>query len=159
MITLEEVKDVHRAVEAADQLTGTQGIIAAGKLRDRVHRVSAAWVEITRARLTADEHYLGGKSMRTIAGDCDMSVNAIHLWLKNYGPTKYVTVREETGHEGRTRFVVEAVEPGAAGTTLRYLRDAGRRVAPARMGLYDNDTGIVGGVQAEQLWHELAAQS
>jgi hypothetical protein len=149
-ITLEQVRALQTEVENAPGLTGTEGAIEIAAIMDRLKHVHNTWLNTARAQVLADEHFIGGTSQRTLATQAGVSVNAVSLWLKEYGPKAYLTVRQD----GDT-FVLEAVKPRA----VRDLIGAGRRVAPSRLGLYDNQKGIVYDGTAEDLWVQLASQA
>lgn len=149
MITQDDVRQAHADVENAVKLTGAEGAQKIANLIENALAVQNAWLNIVRARMLADAKYIGGTSMRTLAGQLDKSPNAISLWVKEYGPEKYVTVRQD-GDE----FIIETVER----TAVPQLLGAGRRVAPSVLGLYDNDTGLVYEGTAQDLWHQLASQ-
>lgn len=146
MITNVGVRKLRDQVAQLENLSGPQGALQVAEMISLLKD----GLQEQRARILADVHYMNGTSMRDIAKTQDVSVNAVSLWLRDYGPEKYVTVRRQ-GDE----FVVEAVPPRA----VRGLMAAGRRVAPAAWGLYDNELGITDFGSAEELWHRLASQA
>lgn len=120
-----------------------------------------------RAAFAADAHYLDGVSLHDIAKACDKTAQAVRLWLKEYGPTHYLTIAREDprpSEPGTWRYVLRpiAVEDDDKATKrkLRQQVAAGRRIVPARRDLVDDTepAGYRAGIDAEALWHELAAQ-
>jgi len=150
VISINDVIALSEKIKNAPQFAGAEGAATVAGLIDEARVVYGKWLNVTRARILADEHYLNGASQRTLASTQGVSVNAVSLWLKQYGPTEYVTVRQEA-----EAFVIETVKPRA----VRDLIGAGRRVAPSTWGLFDNDLGLIYTGKPERLWNNLASQA
>lgn len=141
MQRFEGIQDLAARVASLQAATGTAG---AKRVEDIIDIVKKG-LQVHRARLIADEHFIKGTSQRTIAATQNVSVNAVSLWLKEHGPKEYVSVRQEGGE-----FVVERVAPRA----VRGLIGAGRRVAPAVWAVDHAEN-----VDPQKLWHDLASQA
>lgn len=116
-----------------------------------------------RAAAAADAHYLHGVPMARIARACGKTTQAAINWVREYGPTHYVTVsREEpqAGDSGEWRYVLRTLRVQGDQPTkalIRQYRAAGRRIVPALRNLLDpsTPTGVKAGVDAGRLWDEL----
>lgn len=114
-----------------------------------------------RAASVADAHYLGGKSMSSIAKELGYTPQTAINWLKVHGPENYLTVGyENDAATGGQRLVLRLARVGGETTRamLRMLADEGRRIAPATMNLVDPACpgGMAEGIDAQQLWDSLA---
>lgn len=146
-----DVTDLHERIDAVSHLTGADAARELSTLITQVHDVELRWLSEQRSRVTADMHYLGDQSMRSLAGVLNYSVNAVSLWLKGAGPTHYVTVRRD-GED----YVVEAVPAGR--NSLRQLRQAGRRIAPSTWRMDEGDRPRAD-IDGKALWTELASSA
>jgi hypothetical protein len=153
--TLEQVRQTHAAIENVADLSGPEGAQAIADLIEQAQKVHSRWLNIARARMLSDDKFIKGQSMRSLATKLDKSPNAISLWIKEYGPKQYVSVHEDvTGADGPV-YEIKLIPP----KDVRELIAAGRRVAPAKLGLYDNEDGLVYEGSAQDLWHQLASQA
>lgn len=129
-----------------DKLKHVKGAEGA-KLAAEVLFAAKQTIQRQHARILADQHYLDGVTMRTIAPEQNVSVNAVSLWLRDYGPKAYWTLRQEDD-----KIVAERVPP----REVRRLVQAGRRAIPATWGLGDVDTLEE---PLDGYWHMLASQA
>lgn len=147
--TLEDIRTVHTAVENIAALSGPEGAQTVAHLIEEAQRLHSKWLNEARARMLADAKFIHGTSMRQLAAKLDKSPNAISLWIKDHAPRKYVAVRENDGE-----FTIDLIPP----KDVREMIAVGRRVAPATLGLYDNEDGLLYQGSAQDLWHQLASQ-
>ena len=153
--TLEDVRTVHAAVENVSTLSGPEGAQAIAALIEEAQQLHSRWLNIARARMLSDAKFINGESIRKLAAKLDKSPNAISLWIKDYGPKQYVTVHQDTTDPDSPKYEIKLVPP----KDIRELLGAGRRVAPAVLGLYDNEDGLLYEGSAQDLWHQLASQA
>lgn len=149
-IILDKIRSIHGQIENVSELSGPEGAEQIAKLIEEAQKAHSEWLNIARARMLSDEKFMADTSMRQLAAKLGKSPNAISLWIKQYGPKKYVSVREDDG-----QFFIDLLPP----KDVRELVAAGRRVAPAVLGLYDNTDGLLYQGSAQDLWHQLASQS
>lgn len=153
--TLEKVRETHQAIENVGGLSGPEGAQAIAELIEQAQKMHSRWLNVARARMLSDAKFISGQSMRSLATKLDKSPNAISLWIKEYGPKQYVTVHQDgTDIDGPT-YEIKLVPP----KDVRELIAAGRRVAPAVLGLYDNEDGMLYKGTPQDLWHTLASQA
>lgn len=150
MITREQLRKVHAEIEDVGKLRGPEGAQVMEGLIEQVAEIHRLWMHIARARMLSDAKFIDGKSMRSLATALNRSPNAISLRIKDYGPKQYVSVRQEG-----EQFEIALVPP----KEVRELIGAGRRIAPATLGLYDNEEGLMYEGSAQDLWHQLASQA
>jgi hypothetical protein len=153
--TLEKVRETHKAIENVGGLTGADGAQAVAELIEAAQKMHSQWLNIARARMLSDAKFITGTSMRTLATQLNKSPNAISLWIKDYGPKQYVSVHQDGSHADGPTYEVKLVPP----KDVRELIAAGRRVAPATLGMYDNEDGLLYEGSAQDLWHQLASQA
>ncbi len=153
--TLEDVRKVHDAVENVTELTGTEGAEAIAELIEQAQRLHSRWLNEARARMLSDAKFIDGQSMRSLAAKLGRSPNAISLWIKDHGPKQYVSVHQDGTNADSPTYEIKLVPP----KDVRELIGAGRRVAPAVLGLYDNQAGLLYKGTAQELWHRLASQA
>lgn len=153
--TLDKLREIHAAIENVSQLTGPEGVKAIENLLDEAKKLQQQWLGIARARMLSDEKYMNGRSMRQLAQDVGRSANAISLRIQDYGPKEYVSVHQDLTDPGNPAYELMLVSP----QDVRGLIAVGRRVAPSRLGLYDNEEGLLYEGSAQELWHLLASQA
>lgn len=142
-----EMPGMQRAKEATDLLTLIETV---------PQRFLMQW----RAAAVADLHYLEGKSLRSIADELGLSFQAVSFWLRDHGPTHYLTVLME--RQGDTEYAVLrliTVDGENTKTKVKKYRAAGRKIVPAVLNLVDPDAPggvVVGGVDADALWEQLS---
>lgn len=154
-VSTEQVMALLHEIEHADQLRGPDAIAQITRQVAELRTVIGPWLGVQRARLCADEYCLRGTRLREIAERERISHNTVALWLQEYGPDKYLTLRQEDTGDGPT-VVPELVD--ANPKVIGRLLAVGRRVAPATLGLYDNTTGLLDGLDLDALWTQLAGQ-
>jgi hypothetical protein len=154
--TLDDVRTVHTAIEDVSKLTGPDGAQTVAALIEEAQQLHSRWLNVARARMLSDSKFIDGVSMRTLATQLNKSPNAISLWIKDYGPRQYVSVHQDGSNavDGPT-YEIKLIPP----KDVRELIAAGRRVAPATLGLYDNEDGLLYEGSAQDLWHQLASQA
>lgn len=149
MISKNEALAFYKKVSALTKSPGKKGSSAIRSLMEQ-NRQIARDLNKRLLLVLVDEVYLGGKSMRRVAEEQGVSVNAVSLWFKEAAPAKYVSVSNRDGE-----FVLEEVDR----LRVKDVIGQGRRVAPAVMRLYDDESGIVFTGNPADLWHQLASQS
>ncbi len=154
--TLEQVRETHAAIENVADLSGPEGAQAIADLIEQAQKMPRHWLNVARARMLSDAKFIDGQSMRSLAAKLNKSPNAISLWIKDYGPKQYVSVHQDgTNAVDGPTYEIKLIPP----KDVRELIAAGRRVAPAVLGLYDNEDGLVYEGSAQDLWHQLASQA
>jgi len=143
------------------EMTGMERAKEATALLHLIETVPQRFLMQWRAAAVADLHYLEGKSLRSIADELGLSFQAVSFWLRDHGPTHYLTValepQDPDGPDDYPVLRLITVDGENTKTKVRQYRAAGRKIVPAVMNLYDPDTpdGIAVGVDAEALWNEL----
>jgi hypothetical protein len=145
---LDQLCDVTRDMDNVER------IIEASELLEKIDRVPRLFVMQWRAAAAADEHYLNGATLRDIAAWSGRAFQGVSQWLKEYGPTHYLSLIEDA-HGVRPK--VFAVEGAATKSLVRRHRRAGRRIVPAVMNLYDPQApgGMRTGTNLDSLWEQL----
>jgi hypothetical protein len=143
IMTIDQVVDTMREELAEVPRMGVVDGIR--ELTEMIDRYPRELME-QRARVVADEHYLGGHSQRSIARGTGFSHNALNLWLIEFGPKYYVTVRRTDGG-----FVIENQVPDIH--VLKQARQSGYVVAPAALRLDKVDLVPEEGGDGEWVWN------
>lgn len=152
---------VEQLCDITRQMPGIDRAKEATALLELIETVPQRFLMQWRAAAVADMHYLEGSSLRSIAEELGLSFQAVSLWLRDHGPTHYITVSLEPDGPGSRdeRAVLRLIPVDGERTkaAVRQQRDAGRKVVPAVLNLVDPQTpdGIAAGIDAEALWNEL----
>lgn len=147
-----------RLCDITREMSGMERAKEATELLHLIETVPQRFLMQWRAAAVADLHYLEGKSLRSIADELGLSFQAVSFWLRDHGPTHYLTVLMEP--EGDMEYPVLrliTVDGEQTKVKVRQYRAAGRKIVPAVMNLYDAEApgGIAEGIDAEALWNEL----
>lgn len=127
----------------------------AAELLDLIERVPQRFLMQWRAAAVADEHYLNGESIREIAKEVGKSFQGVAAWLRDYGPTHYLSLINE---DGAVRAVPFTVDGENTKVKIRQFWLAGRVIVPAVENAIDPDTGKVrAGTDLQDLWERYAA--
>jgi hypothetical protein len=142
------------------EMTGMERAKEATALLHLIETVPQRFLMQWRAAAVADLHYLEGKSLRSIADELGLSFQAVSFWLRDHGPTHYLTISLEAEAGGDVEYPVLrliTVDGENTKVKVRQYRAAGRKIVPAVMNLVDQDApgGIAAGIDAEALWNEL----
>lgn len=142
------IKDLKKTLTGLLRLTAVDGVDTIEAVRKSVNE----WLDLERARVIADEYYLGDGTFRGIARRIGISHNTPNFWLNDLGlgPAHYVAVRlTDDGYE------TQKLEPDQAG--LKNLAAKGYRIAPSTMLLDLAQDGVE--VDPEWLWNKLGGRS
>lgn len=150
-------RDLDGFVDALCDLTremdGIDRAREAAVLLKKVEEVPQRFLMQWRAAAVADLHYLQGMSLRSIAEQLDCAFQGVSAWLRDYGPTHYVSLIDESSS---VRPVLFEVDGEQTKVKVRQFRAAGQVIVPAVENLIDPDTGEMrAGVQLRQLWDRL----
>jgi hypothetical protein len=126
----------------------------AAELLDLIEQVPQRFLMQWRAAAVADEHYLNGESIREIAKEVGKSFQGVSAWLRDHGPTHYLSLVNEAG---AVRAVPFPVDGENTKVTIRQFRSAGRVIVPAVENAIDPDTGdVYDWVVLKTLWQRYA---
>lgn len=148
---VEQLCDLTREMDAVERAR------EAGALLDLVEEVPQRFIMQWRAAAVADLHYLDGVTIRNIAKQLGKSFQGVSAWLRDHGPTHYVSLVRE---DGQVRAVVFAVDGEQTKTKVRQYRAAGRVIVPAAENAYDPATGLVADtIDLDELWQRYSETS
>lgn len=125
----------------------------AAVLLERIEQVPQRFLMQWRAAAVADLHYLDGLSIRKIAERVGKAFQGVAAWLRDYGPTQYVSLINE---DGQVRAVLFAVDGEQTKVKVRQFRAAGRIVVPATENLIDGNGEVRGDADLDELWNRLS---
>jgi hypothetical protein len=135
---------------AAGEIVGAAGLDAVARWGLYLAEAREA-INRFRGQEIADEIYLRGVTLRELVDrltDNGQSVThqAVSDWLNRHGPDSYITVARDGDTYTLARIKIETILQTRR--DLRTMLDAGRRVAPTRWEIADDD-------DAQQVWERL----
>ncbi len=126
----------------------------ASHLLQQVQQVPVRFLMQMRAAAVADLHYLDGQRLRKIAPQVGHSFQAVSTWLREYGPSHYLTLVQR---DGTIQPVLFQVAGEFTKTKVRQYRAAGHRIAPATWNLVDLNAPdrVRTGTDLDDIWEKL----